>query len=65
MTPFNSELFEFNKMILVYFLTILIGGVWVIRGIRELRVIFQKTPLDEFLVIFWATQVLSFLFSID
>ena len=35
MTPFNSELFEFNKMLAVYLLTILIGAVWAVRMIKE------------------------------
>ncbi|MCJ7804148.1 hypothetical protein MUP35_00205 [Patescibacteria group bacterium] len=28
MTPWNYELFEFNKMLLVYFLTVVIAASW-------------------------------------
>ncbi|MFH1840737.1 MAG: hypothetical protein ABH807_01075, partial [Candidatus Shapirobacteria bacterium] len=65
MTPFNSELFEFNKMLAVYLLTILIGAVWAVRMIKEKKIIFQRTPLDLFLIIFLLTQILAFFFSID
>jgi len=64
-TPYNSELFEFNKMLLVYAFTILIVGAWCARMIGQKRLIFQKTPLDWPLLIFLISQFLSFLLSID
>jgi len=64
-TPFNYELFEFNKMLTVYFLAICILGLWIIRMISTKSLIFKKTPLDIPLGIFFLSQVLSTIFSID
>src|SRR3972149_2292572 len=33
--PYTSEVFEFNKMVLVYFLTVLISVNWIARMILE------------------------------
>ena len=63
--PFSYELFEFNKMVLVYILTILISTSWVIRMILEKRVIFRRTIFDIPLLLFLASQLLSLVFSID
>ncbi len=64
-TPFNSELFEFNKIILVYGLTILIMSVWLGRMIYRGKIIFKHTPLDWPLVLFFLSQLIATLFSID
>lgn len=62
---FNTEeLFEFNKMILVYLVTVLIGTAWVFRMVLEKRIIFRRTPLDYFIVLFLFSQLISTLFSI-
>ena len=68
LTPFiftwlNQELFEFNKMIFVYSLTILIATVWIFRIISEKRLIFKKTKFDFFILAFLISQLLSTLFS--
>jgi len=63
--PFNYELFEFNKIILVYFLTILITAAWVGRMISQKKFIFKHTPLEIPLVVFFLSQVLATIFSID
>lgn len=68
LTPFiftwlNQELFEFNKMIFVYGLTILIVTIWIFRMILEKRFIFKKTKFDYFLLAFFLSQLLSTLFS--
>lgn len=65
MTPWNYELFEFNKIILVYFLTILVVGSWLVKMVLQKRIIFQRTFWDIPLLIFFFSQSLSFLFSID
>jgi len=65
MTPWNYELFEFNKMLLVYLFTIIIVSAWLIKMVLQKRVIFQKTFWDIPLLIFFFSQFLSFLFSID
>lgn len=65
MTPLNYELFEFNKMILVYGLTALITGSWLALMITEKRVIFRRTFWDIPLLLFLGSQILSWFFSID
>ena len=68
LTPFiftwlNQELFEFNKMIFVYSLSILIATVWIFRIILEKRLIFKRTKFDFFILAFLISQLLSTLFS--
>lgn len=65
MTPWSYELFEFNKILTVYFLTIIIITAWISRMILEKRFLFPKTFWNIPLFIFLGTQFLSFLFSID
>jgi len=65
MTPWNFELFEYNKMMLVYALTAVIAGAWTVKMIFAKKLIFKRTPFDIPLVIFLISQFLSFLFSID
>jgi putative inorganic carbon (HCO3(-)) transporter len=64
-TSVNSELFEFNKIILTYGFTCLIVGAWVARMAIQKKFLFKKTPLDIPLIIFLASQLLSLFFSID
>jgi hypothetical protein len=63
-TWFNEELFEFNKMLFVYLIAILVGGCWMARMILEERLIFRTTVLDWPLLVFVSSQVLATLFSI-
>lgn len=63
--PNTSELFEFNKIIVTYILTLLIVTSWIARMIVEKRLIFRKSLLDWPLLIFLISQLLSLLFSID
>lgn len=63
--PYNSELFEFNKMVLVYIFTVLITAFWAIRMIKEKKFIFHRTILDVPLLLFLISQTLSTLVSID
>lgn len=63
--PYTSELFEFNKMILVYILTLLIAASWTAKMIQEKKIIFRRTILDIPLLIFLTSQILSTLTSID
>jgi len=39
-TWFNQELFEFNKMIFVYLMTIIITSAWITRMIVKQKLIF-------------------------
>lgn len=64
-TPFNNELFEFNKMILVYSLTTVILGLWILKCLNKKSLILKKTPLDIPILLFVLSQVLSTIFSID
>ncbi|MFH1863352.1 MAG: O-antigen ligase family protein [bacterium] len=63
--PYNSELFEFNKMVLVYIFTVSITAFWAIRMIKEKKFIFRRTILDVPLLLFLISQTLSTLVSID
>ena len=63
--PFTSEVFEFDKIVLVYLLTILITATWAIRIISEKKFIFRRTILDIPLLIFIGSQLISTLLSID
>lgn len=61
----TSELFEFNKMITVYALTVLIVAAWVARMLLERKTIFRRTILDIPLVLFLISQILSTIISFD
>lgn len=65
LTPWNFELFEYNKMMLTYAITAAIVGAWIIKMIdaREFRV--AKTPLDIPILLFVVSQFISTLFSMD
>jgi putative inorganic carbon (hco3(-)) transporter len=64
-TAVNSELFEFNKMIFTYILTIIILFFWISRMILEQKIIFKKSFLNLPLIIFYLSQAISTLFSHD
>lgn len=64
-TRFNYELFEYNKMMLVYGLTVIITASWLIKMLKQKQLIFKRTPLDIFLLSFLVSQILSTIFSID
>src|SRR3989344_2997512 len=64
-TPVNYELFEYNKMIFVYLLTIVITGTWLLKIINHKSSIINRTPLDIPLLLFLAANILSTIFSID
>ncbi len=61
----TSELFEFNKMLFIYLLALLVIFVWGLKMYREKRFFVRQTLLDVPILIFLAAQVLSTLFSID
>ncbi|MGB9911713.1 MAG: O-antigen ligase family protein [Microgenomates group bacterium] len=65
LTPFNYELFEFNKMLTVYFFTALIIFGWLGKMIIYRQFIFRRSFWDIPLLLFLISQFLSFLFSID
>lgn len=63
--PKTSEIFEFNKIVLVYIFTAVIVGFWVTGMIFEKRIIFRRTILDLPICIFLISQLISTLVSID
>ena len=63
--PFTSEVFEFNKMMFVYAMTIIIGAGWAIRSVQEKRFTVSRTPLDLPILLFLSSQIASTIFSID
>ncbi len=65
LTPYTSELFEFNKMVLTYSLTTTITTLWIVRIIIHKKFIFRRTVLDFPLIIFLFFQIVSTLISVD
>jgi putative inorganic carbon (hco3(-)) transporter len=65
MYPRTSELFEFNKMLVIYLITGLIVSLWVARMLLQRRFILRMTVFSWALVAFLASQVLSTIYSID
>lgn len=65
LTPWNFELFEFNKMLAVYAGTAVIAAGWLIEMVRQRRRLFKPTPLDLPLGLFLLSQILSTVFSVE
>lgn len=65
LTPWNYELFEYNKMIAVYVVTALIATSWIVKSIAQKEFRVARTPLDIPLGLFVASQLVSTLLSID
>lgn len=63
-TWFNDELFEFNKMMLVYAVSSAVGGLWLIRAVLRRKFNWQQTVFDIPIVLFILSQLLATLFSI-
>lgn len=65
LTPYNYELFEYNKMMTTYVLTTFIMTAWVIKMILKKEIKIARTPLDLPLLLFLFSQIISTFFSID
>jgi len=65
MTNVNHELFEFNKMLLVYLFAVFIFFLWGLRMISEKRFFVRRTVLDIPILLFLASQIISTVISID
>lgn len=61
----TSEIFEFNKMIYIYGITLLIGVFWIIRMTYARSIILKKTPFDIPILLFVISQIIATIFSID
>lgn len=64
-TASTSELFEFNKMIFIYLITVLVSFFWLLKMILAKKLIIKKTLLDIPIILFLLSQILSTIFSID
>lgn len=64
-TSNTSELFEFNKMWVVFALTIDIVTLWVGRMIIQKRLFIQTTPLDIPILLFLSSQAIATVHSLD
>jgi putative inorganic carbon (HCO3(-)) transporter len=65
LTPINYELFEYNKMMVTYALTVIIIGAWTFKMAANRKFEIAKTPLDIPITLFTASQLVSALFSMD
>ena len=63
--PVNSELFEFNKMILVYLSASIVLTVWLFKSVAGKTFVIKRTPLDIPIALFLLANTLSTAFSID
>lgn len=64
-TSVNDELFEFNKMLFVYGIALLIAAVYVARCVLEKTFLWRRTPLDWPLLAFVVSQSISTIFSLN
>ncbi|MFA5771012.1 MAG: O-antigen ligase family protein, partial [Patescibacteria group bacterium] len=65
MTRSTSELFEFNKMLFIYAATVLIIFFWFLKIVINRKIILKKTVLDIPILIFFLSQLISTVTSID
>ena len=63
--PSTSELFELNKMLVIYVVALMVFCFGALDTVIHEKTIFRRTPLDIPLGIFMGVMVLSMLFSID
>ena len=60
----NSELFEFNKMLVVYVAATLIGALWLIQAFLTRKIVWKNHVFITLLLSFLGSQGISTLFSI-
>lgn len=61
----TSELFEFNKLLFIYFAALTVGCMWILKMILTNRLILKRTVLDIPILLFLLSQAVSTVFSID
>lgn len=61
----TSEIFEFNKIIILYITTLVISLAWIYKSISQQKIIFRRTILDIPFVFYLIILLLSTLLSID
>lgn len=65
MSHLTSELFEFNKMLFIYLVTLIIFILWLIKSIILKKIIIKRSKFDIVIILFFISQVISTIFSID
>lgn len=65
MYPTTSELFEFNKMWLVYIYSLILLFLWGTKIIIQRRFVIRRSFFDIPLLLFLSSQIISTLFSLD
>lgn len=63
-TWFNTELFEFNKMLFVYLMTLLITSAWIGKSLVLQKIVFKRSFFDLPLLALLIAQTLATIFSI-
>lgn len=63
--PYTSEVFEFNKIVLVYILTAALSATWILKSFTAGKFIFRRTILDIPLAAFLIFQFISTIVSVD
>ena len=65
MTKSTSELFEFNKILFIYALTVLVSFFWLLKMVINKKIILKKTPFDIPIIFFFLSELISTIFSLD
>lgn len=65
LTSINYELFEYNKMMAVYAITVIVTVAWIVKMQAHGKFAVRRTPIDIPIVLFVLSQLVSALFSID
>lgn len=63
--PKTAEVFEFNKIVLLYTVAILISAAWIISNKKSVRLKGSRTIFLAILIIFLVGQTISTIYSID
>ena len=63
--PKTFELFEFNKLWTIYIISLVILFLWVGKIIVSKKIIFTKTPFDIPIALFFLSQIIATVLSID
>ncbi len=65
LTSVNYELFEYNKMMVTYAATVIIVAAWIIKMASEREIRITRTPLDIPIAVFFISQLIASIFSMD
>ena len=65
LSPWTYELFEFNKMMVTYTITVIMLTAWLVKMFTYKEIRIAKTPLDIPILLFLFSQLISSVLSID